>query len=41
MAEWLREFAALGFAEQRRWRLGLAAHYDRPAEERETLNLSA
>jgi hypothetical protein len=35
MAEWFREFAALGSAEQRRWQLDLAAYYERLAAERE------
>jgi len=35
MAEWFREFAALGSVEQRVWQLDLAATYERLAEERE------
>jgi hypothetical protein len=40
MAEWLREFAALGSAEQRKLQLDLAVKYEHLAEERDAHGLS-
>ena len=37
MAEWFREFAAMGSVEQRLWQLDLAATYERLANEHELL----
>jgi len=39
MAEWFREFAAMGSVEQRLWQLDLAATYERMAREREAVDV--